>query len=47
MATKLTDELLNEIITKFIQGHLDGFENEMIEGKRPLTEDDLENKEWG
>lgn len=36
MATKLTDDLLNEIITKFIQGHLDGFENEMTKDRSPL-----------
>jgi len=48
MATKLTDDLLNEIITKFIQGHLDGFENEMVKDrKRPLSEDELENMEYG
>ena len=46
MATKLTDDLLNEIITKFIQGHLDGFENEMVKDRnRPITEDELENME--
>ena len=48
MATKLTDDLLNDILTKFIQGHLDGFENEMTkERKRPLTDGELENKEYG
>ena len=46
--SKLTDDLLNDIVSKYVQGHMDGFENHMLEDrKRPLTEDDLENTEWG
>ena len=29
--SKLTNDLLNEIISKYVQGHMDGFEKQMIE----------------
>jgi len=48
MATKLTEDLLNDIITEFVQSWSDRFEDKMLEDrKRPLNEDELENMEWG
>jgi len=37
MVTKLTDDLLNDIITNFVQSALEGFENTMLE---------IENDHW-